>query len=214
MRNRHKQEGRSYEKIKCDYCDHETTRRERSKMKRHVASVHLKIKSLAFDQCTYSTSYKWSLEDHIKVVHDEFKIKCPFCEVTSSTQGNMKQHVESVHDKNKTFDCKLCPVKFYARAAIEHHTKSIHIKDFKCQKCPYKTSTARTLRLHIKAIHDKIKDFVCKLCSYANSTLRGLKLHVAEKHDLMKDYMCHHCNYSTSLGSRLKIHLQRKHKSE
>ena len=104
--------------IKCQYCDYQTTRRDRrAKMNRHVQSVHLKIKPYICKQCNFSSSHNWDLVDHMKVKHEELTFDCPYCSKTSTTQGNLKQHVEVVHEK-RGFSCKLCPAIFASRSGL------------------------------------------------------------------------------------------------
>ena len=52
---------------KCNHCSYVTT--EGSNLKRHVKSVHDKIKDIKCDQCSFDTSDKGNLNRHKKFVH-------------------------------------------------------------------------------------------------------------------------------------------------
>ena len=50
-----------------------------------------------------------TLKKHVLSVHDKVKpFKCELCEYAASEAGNLKRHVLGVHEKMKNFKCKQC----------------------------------------------------------------------------------------------------------
>ena len=73
---------------------------------------------------------------------DKVKLfKCKTCEYESRFKGNLKQHIEAVHEGIKPFKCDICDFKTAHESKLKKHTESVHrgIKPFKCSICDYKT---------------------------------------------------------------------------
>jgi hypothetical protein len=129
------------------------------------------------EDCEYTCSLNSCLKRHIKSVHDKIKdFKCELCDYTCSLNSDLKRHIKSVHDKIKDFKCELCDYTCSKNSNLKEHIKQVHdkIKDFKCELCDYTCS----LKKHIKQVHDKIKDFKCELCDYTCSQNIHLKQHI------------------------------------
>jgi KRAB domain-containing zinc finger protein len=169
--------------FQCDKCNKVFT--VNGHLKRHIKSIHDKIKNIKCDKCEYLCSTNECLKRHTKTVHDKIKdMKCDKCDYICSTNGHLKRHIKMVHDK---------------------------IKDFKCDKCEYTCSENITLKQHIKIVHNKIKEFKCHKCDYMCSTNSDLKRHIKHVHDKIKDYQCDKCNYRCENKSILKTHLKNVH---
>jgi RNase P subunit RPR2 len=56
--------------------------------------------------------------------------QCPICFKTLSTNQNLQQHVESVHEKKTLFTCPHCPKAFYRKQHLQRHiTRHTFTKD-------------------------------------------------------------------------------------
>jgi hypothetical protein len=77
---------------------------------------------------------------------------CNQCDFRSSTNGGLKQHIKSVHDKIKDIICDQCDAKFFRKSHLKQHIKRIHdkIKDHLCGQCDYRCSTKSDLDRHKK----------------------------------------------------------------
>ena len=69
-------------------------------MKKHISSVHLKIKYLKCPKCERKISRKHQVKEHIKFVHEKKKpYKCNTCEKAFRSKRNLKPH-ELIHIEN------------------------------------------------------------------------------------------------------------------
>ena len=67
----------------------------------------------------------------------------------------MKQHNESVHEKNEPFQCDICETSFLQEYSLKQHKESIHEKvkpitedlPYSCMKCPKKFGDINNLEI-------------------------------------------------------------------
>ena len=66
-------------------------------------------KPFNFEICDYRSSLIGNLKKHVESVHEEKKaFKCEICDYSSSYKHHLKSHVASVHEKKKPFKCEVC----------------------------------------------------------------------------------------------------------
>ena len=65
-------------------------------MKRHVESVHERIKPFKCKICDFRSAKKCNLKKHIESVHEDFK--CKICEYKTAEKRSLKIHMQSVHE--------------------------------------------------------------------------------------------------------------------
>ena len=53
--------------------------------------------------------------------------KLPYCGTSFASKGNLKQHVEAIHEKRRDFACTVCDAKFYFKHKMEDHVKAKHL---------------------------------------------------------------------------------------
>jgi Zinc finger, C2H2 type len=51
---------------------------------------------------------------------------CPICDKTFSKSGNLRQHIEAVHEKKTRFNCTHCPKSFYRKFQMQDHIAQCH----------------------------------------------------------------------------------------
>ena len=51
----------------------------------------------------------------------------PYCGTSFASKGNLKQHVEAIHEKKRDFACTVCNAKFYFKHKMEDHVKAKHL---------------------------------------------------------------------------------------
>ena len=145
-------------KFMCETCDYECS--AKGNLKRHVKSIHLKLKEFECDQCDYKCSANHDLKMHVKCIHLKLKdVECIECDFKCSTNGELKKHIKQVHDKTKDFLCSQCDYKCSTNGNLKSHVKQVHLKlkDFECKQCDYKCSDNNTLKKHVRDIHDNPK---------------------------------------------------------
>ena len=131
--------------------------------------------------CPYQTpNGKPSLKLHISQMHKVNTHKCPECTFASSRKSQLKNHIEAVHDKTRKFVCTECGYAASRIYDLKNHTKNVHTtgaKKFKCEQCPYTTAYPADLKRHIRGVHENIRDRFCEDCGYATSDASTLKRH-------------------------------------
>ena len=76
----------------CNKCNYVASYRPH--LKRHIKTVHDKIKDFACSLCTFRSGHRESLRKHIQAVHDKIKdATCKYCEYKTSRGDTLKQHV-------------------------------------------------------------------------------------------------------------------------
>ena len=61
------------------------------------------------DKCSYETKEESNIKRHIKTVHDKIKeCKCDKCDYVCSRNNTLKIHINTVHDKIRDFKCNKC----------------------------------------------------------------------------------------------------------
>ena len=86
--------------LKCSKCSYETF--DRSNLKKHIKSVHDKIRDYVCCECGFSASTSNILSRHIKCVHDKIKDHfCEECEYAASDKRGLMRHIRSKHGKTK-----------------------------------------------------------------------------------------------------------------
>ena len=128
--------------------------------------------------------------------------------ITNTTPDKKKSTV--LHDKLWTLDFEY---KTRRKHELKNHVQSVHerVKNIYCGQCDYRTGNKYTLKNHIKAIHDKIKDISCGQCDYKTGNRQNLQRHVKAVHHKVKDIACEQCDYKTSHRSALKRHVKALH---
>lgn len=58
---------------------------------------------------------------------------CLLCSKEFSTTSIASRHINAVHTKEKTYDCKICPKKYYYLDTLRKHVKTHTIDSRKCE---------------------------------------------------------------------------------
>ena len=140
---------------------------------------HSKYKSELF----YLTSFihKKSLKMS-KISHP-----CKKCGKNYSTAGNLRIHIENIHEGLRRFECDFCPKRFAVKDAYVKHVKLIHeyMKEFKCLICNEKEFKTRwALVQHVSITHDSNVRFQCEKCLKMFTTKGGLIRHYRNIHHI------------------------------
>ena len=63
-----------------------------------------------YNQCNYKATSNGNLKRHIESVHEKVKYSCDQCDYKATTQGLLKRHIVSVH-MNVDYPCNQCEYK-------------------------------------------------------------------------------------------------------
>lgn len=120
-------------------------------------------------------------------------------------------HTKSEKSPRNDLMCLHCSRPFSNKNLLRQHINSIHIRErpFSCLECNYTTSVLSSLRLHVRS-HTGDKPFKCEECGYKTSDHNTLRKHKM-RHTGEKTYACSFCTYKSIQASSYKKHLKTKH---
>ena len=83
------------------------------------------------------------------------------CSSCLSLKGNLKTHIEIVHERYKEFKFNICQKSFGQIHHLESHISSVHDqkKDNKCKFCDDRFILKSNLKKYIAIVLEKKKDF-------------------------------------------------------
>ena len=99
-------------------------------------------KSFKCALCPSTFGQRTHLRTHIDSVHLKQKnFFCSKCDYAATRKGTLDKHVMAVHEKIKPFACDICSVKFSQKAHLTAHFDAIHLKRrLQCPDCDYAAS--------------------------------------------------------------------------
>lgn len=109
LKKHRKKEHNFVQKYKCDQC--ETIIKSEYHMKLHFHAAHPGVK------CTFSI---------VKESAEWAKGTCHICNKTFQDVFKVKQHIATVHERRKPFECTMCDKKFACRASTTKHNLIYH----------------------------------------------------------------------------------------
>ena len=132
------------------------------------------------------------------------------------TAKSLNQHIREIHSE-KRLKCDECEKMFSTINTLNNHKKRVHaLKSFKCDQCTYRSTTNSNLQLHINGVHNGVHNGVlskCDLCDF-QGTCSNLKVHKESVHENKKNWFCKACPYSTygkeSFRKHMRIHTGEK----
>ena len=71
--------------------------------------------------------------------------------VNIAVKGNLKSHVDSVHEGKKPFKCENCDYSCAEKGDLQKHITSVHEgkKPFNCESCDYKFAHKSDMKRHV-----------------------------------------------------------------
>jgi len=206
----------------CNYCDFRTRRERYLKEHIMAKHENNRPFVCSYDQCEYATVNGASLKKHIDSVHLKLKdYLCEICDFTAFSKRVLRLHVANKHEDTKPFSCSYvgCSYATVYANSIKIHTERVHLKmrPFRCERenCQYATDTKGRLIEHINAVHEKALVYSCEYpdCDYRANFKSNMKLHVNKVHlKLLKDELqCTACDYKARSPQMLKWHFSARH---
>ena len=159
---------------------------------------NLTEKSFECEICLKRFKYWGKLKKHVDSVHEKIKpYQCDICEKRFSTNCSMVNHKTSVHAKERPFQCQLCELGFSANTSLRNHIRAVHDgkKPFSCSFCEHTTAHKYSLKDHVASVHNGVK-FLCDICDIKFTAKRNLKRHITKVHDEKNSFKTSSFNYS------------------
>ena len=124
-------ESNSAAKMKCYVCDFFSA--NKTELKKH-AKIHVTEKPFECSTCGYATSWKFSLQRHIKTVHIKEKpFKCEHCEYSSPSKQGLVIHIRK-HSGDRPFQCNYtgeqstCSARLRDRNSLLRHIRWVNYR--------------------------------------------------------------------------------------
>jgi KRAB domain-containing zinc finger protein len=142
---------------------------------------------------------------------------CQTCKVSFADRKLYNEHMDSVHEGKKPYQCDLCGTTISTKYSLEKHMKLTHEEtDLKhhCHICSKAFKNTNYLPRHIQAVHEGKKPFQCNVCSCAFYGKFKLEQHIQGVHEGTKPYHCHSCDSKFYFPSAMKEHIARIHEGK
>ena len=97
--------------------------------------------------------------------------KCPHCHKIMANSWYIKQHIKSVHEKLKPFQCDQCFAKFGFQFSLIRHTAKIH-----------QNNTAQHTQSNVYENYQNLRPFICSWCTAKFGDNFSLKRHSNKLH--------------------------------
>ena len=103
--------------------------------------------------------HKKSLNRHIRLVHQNVKVKCDQCGIQLTNMDKLRIHVTKVHEKGNRdhVQCSFCEKTFIDKQKASFHETTIHGEmvenPFQCPACDKTFKTKPNMQRHVRAKH-------------------------------------------------------------
>lgn len=180
--------------LTCELCGKDF----KSKLNRHLNSVHLNNRPYPCVVCPKKFRTKSNYANHKLYVHDLEGRKlfgCGSCGLSFMTQTQRERHEKCVHLRQNATTCEICHKSFSSKTYLNYHQKAVHqkLKEFTSAICKVSFKWAFQLMDHPNSAHDpcgaKAK-FVCETCDKSFPNKGGLVAHMKNAHLKLKPFTC------------------------
>ena len=87
----------------------------------------LAILAVSTYNCQKSFCQQLKLKKHIQTVHEKLRpFKCEHCQRSFGDKGDLTRHVKIVHDEVRPFSCELCKKTFGTKRQLKPHIGTVH----------------------------------------------------------------------------------------
>ncbi|XP_078608388.1 uncharacterized protein LOC144880201 isoform X2 [Branchiostoma floridae x Branchiostoma japonicum] len=201
--------------FKCPECDYTAVRM--AAVKKHQQAHGEGEPRRLCDIC--GKSFAGNLQRHMTLHEGHKPFECPHdgCTYASTFKQGLTDHIQSVHKADKSIVCEECGFATTTEKLIKWHKRRKHSaeKPHKCDQCNYATTWQPHLVRH-KRTHTGEKPYNCPHCSYRANNVENLRKHIlkTKKHEGLKQYICKWCPYNTNSQYDFSHHLRNAHPGE
>ena len=194
---------------KCTVCKEEF--KSFSDHRKHMHENHKGVRT-ACDFCTEDFSDIWTWKMHLLRTH----FVCHKCEIKSSSEEDMLQHLKEVHDIEHK--CNLCSKLYFERKHLLRHQKTTHEgnrpeRRYPCDKCDYIARVPSQLKNHKEQKHARKTIYKCDMCNHETSYKSHAQRHMNTVHhkENLPVLTCDICGYETVHTNNFKAHMNTVH---
>ena len=123
---------------------------------------------------------------------------CESCDKNFTLKINLKRHIKSIHEENRSFKCTVCEKTFKQKSNLKIHFSSVHEK----KKVIISTPTVKKLREKKSCNWVFENGIVCRKTFHKTC---NLKVHM-QMHRGIKPFQCYFCGQNFRQNSNLKNH--------
>lgn len=135
---------------------------------------------------------------------------CNICQRPFSTNGNLKNHIVSIHNKILPYKCPYdnCTKAYSNRSRLEVHIRThTGARPFICTVCNKSFNEKGNLKTHMN-FHTNSRPFKCDQCSKTYKTKGHLKDHIEIYHMNKRKFSCTLCESKFGRKSTLVAHMR------
>ncbi|XP_064412809.1 histone H4 transcription factor-like [Latimeria chalumnae] len=127
------------------------------------------------------------LRDHTRA--HENHVKCPLCDLVSTTWTSLRTHIKFKHCSDRPFPCDFCDSSFKNSYDLNKHVETHNDETaYRCSAkgCGFTSRTLQTFKHHYKRVHegDGATWYKCHICERVFSWGYSLTNHLRKKHEL------------------------------
>ena len=192
--------------------------------------------------CDFSTVSSRALHQHGASTHgfSARRRPCNRCDFVARYTSDLGNHVKTIHEGQRLFQCHLCVRSFTHGHTLKRHLNNIHQKGgteeqrrrFKCDLCDRVYKQKDHLTVHVNSVHKGLRQY-CDKCPFSCVSRHALKEHAARKHGPLdpetgepvvthtdrqqqpaKSVPCDQCKFVASCKAVLREHIEVKHEGK
>ena len=135
----------------------------------HLSLVHgekIEVKKDSLMMCEEKVQGPKVCEKEFPNHKVEKQPKCDVCNSVFKSKGNLKKHIQLVHERKKLFKCGTCDAGFTTKYVLRMHCESVHEgkKPFECDIISATFSRKYSLKTQSTIVHEEPKPFKSEIC--------------------------------------------------
>ncbi|KAK8751041.1 hypothetical protein OTU49_012718, partial [Cherax quadricarinatus] len=119
-----------------------------SKKQPEISTITKRFSILPCDDCGATLHSERSLQIHYRRYHKEWNDECFVCGKKFLNMQYVRSHIQEIHSKEESFQCRLCSYKCSVLKEFLKHRK-VHDKSQVCDKCGRKYIIPKLFKKHI-----------------------------------------------------------------